>query len=48
MGQSCELHKLSEVDEGYEAVGMSDSKLTDKREGDEDCSTDTFLRKGLY
>lgn len=29
-----ELHKLSEIDEEYEAVGKSDSRLTEEREGE--------------
>ena len=32
-----ELHKLSEIDEEYEAVGKSDSRLTEEREGGRGC-----------
>ena len=28
-----ELHRLNEIDEEYEAVGKSDSRLTEEREG---------------
>ena len=35
-----ELHKLSEIDEEYEAIGKSDSRLTEEREGRRGCGGD--------
>lgn len=38
-----ELHRLSEIDEEYEAVGKSDSRLTEEREGGRGCGGRHFV-----
>ena len=38
-----ELHRLREIDEEYEAVGKSDSRLTEEREGGRGCGGRHFV-----